>query len=87
MKSANKSSQKIAALVFFAGGAAVVLLFASLIQMAIENPPHNAIGPFINAFISGVLGLIGSVYMFNRGWRIWKGREESSSTRLEPPKE
>ncbi|MBI2813972.1 MAG: hypothetical protein HYX71_06785 [Opitutae bacterium] len=87
MNSANNISQKLAALVFFLGGSAVVLLFASLIQMGIENSAQLAIGSFINAVLHGVVGLIGSIYMFNRGWRIWKGKEGIGKMPPEPPKE
>jgi hypothetical protein len=87
MKNVTKTSQKLAAIVFFAGAAAIVLLFLSLIQIGIENSEQLAIGSFINAVLHGVVGLIGSIYMFNRGWRIWQGKESISNVFPEPPKE
>jgi hypothetical protein len=79
MKNATNMSQKLAALVFFAGGAALVLIFGSLVYLAIKDPPTNTIGSFLGALLYCGMGLISSVYLFNRGWRIWIGKEPIKS--------
>ena len=72
-----KIQTKASAVVFFAGGTAPLVLLISLIYLAVKDPPSsNTIGSFISALFAGVLSLVGTLYMFMRGWRIWSGKEE-----------
>jgi hypothetical protein len=72
-----KIQAKASAAVFFAGGAIPLALLVSLTYIAVKDPPGSStIGSFISALFAGALSLIGTLYMFMRGWRIWSGREE-----------